>query len=197
MRNSKDFLVILSASETTSLLFMTSGHLTCYAFIYFSKCTLKELHMVQMYKVIKPICLRTVLIVWESFNKLRKTKQQNTKISTGMFGFCLYFIYNKSKAYIVTFPVPEGQEVMEKKHLQGWWQRQEHWGGRAFRECLVPLQYLPILFLREISGIINTAIDVWLWVWMISWFWLNPLLSGKNGKVISCCQRSIKHVDNA
>lgn len=48
----------------------------------------------------KTICLRTVLIVWESFNKLRKTKQQqqNTKISTGMFDFYLYFICNKSKA---------------------------------------------------------------------------------------------------
>lgn len=57
---------------------------------------------------------------------------------------------------------------------------------RAFREFLAPLQYLPLLFPRRICGITDIARDTQIWVWMASWLHLSPLLSGKNGKAISC-----------
>lgn len=74
MRSSKGFLVILIASETISLLFMTSGHLSYCVSVYFYLCP-----SLQMYSVgtaygenvpgDKTICLRTLCTIWESINK--------------------------------------------------------------------------------------------------------------------------------
>lgn len=80
IRSSKGFLVILTASETISLLFMTSGHLSYCVSIYFYLCPSLQMHSVgtaygENVPGDKTICLRTVCTIWETLIKLKSPRK--------------------------------------------------------------------------------------------------------------------------
>lgn len=141
-------LVILIASETTSLLFRTSGHLSCCVSIYFcvhlSQCTVQKLHMVR----------RTACTVWKTLIKLKSPQ----KISTGTYVLAavasltldlyLCFICNQSKAQSPCISTTKRARKGGKKcSWQGWCKPQKYSGKP---QC--PCDVSPFPFLGEYLG---------------------------------------------